>query len=136
MINPLTEDSMTDLENYSSACATTRPAATEKTATIYEGDNIKRYYRQYILYKWNANFYIHRWSRYPWIMGDTVKVIELVGNSTESWEDAAQNALDDADATLENISGIEITSQTADVDDGQIERYKTTVDVAFELEDR
>lgn len=69
-------------------------------------------------------------------MADTVKVIELVGNSTESWEDAAQNALDDADATLENITGIEITSQTADVDDGQIDRYRTTVDVAFELQDR
>lgn len=67
-------------------------------------------------------------------MGDTVKVIELVGNSTESWEDAAQNALDDADATLEEITGIEITSQTASVENGQIERYKTTVDVAFELQ--
>lgn len=69
-------------------------------------------------------------------MGDTVKVIELVGNSGNSWEDAAQNALDDANETLENISGIEITSQTADVEDGQIQQYKTTVDVAFELEDR
>lgn len=67
-------------------------------------------------------------------MGDTVKVIEVVGNSTESWEDAAQNALDDADATLEEITGIEITSQTASVENGQIERYKTTVDVAFELQ--
>lgn len=69
-------------------------------------------------------------------MGDTVKVIELVGNSGNSWEDAAQNALDDANETLENISGIEITSQTADVENGQIQQYKTTVDVAFELEDR
>lgn len=69
-------------------------------------------------------------------MGDTVKVIELVGNSSNSWEDAAQNALDDASETLENISGIEITSQTADVEDGQIQQYKTTVDVAFELKER
>lgn len=69
-------------------------------------------------------------------MGDTVKVIELVGSSNDSWEDAAQNALDDADESLENISGIEIESQTADVENGQIEQYRTTVDVAFELEDR
>lgn len=67
-------------------------------------------------------------------MGDTVNVIELVGNSTDSWEDAAQSALDDADETLENISGIEIESQTANVEDGRIERYRTTVHVAFELE--
>lgn len=69
-------------------------------------------------------------------MGDTVKVIELVGNSTDSWEDAAQNALADADETLENISGIEIESQTADVENGQIDRYRTTVHVAFDLKDR
>ena len=67
-------------------------------------------------------------------MGDTVKVIELTGNSTESWEDAAQNALEDASETLENISGIEVTSQTADVDGGSIERYKTTLHVSFALE--
>ncbi|ADB61512.1 protein of unknown function DUF1458 [Haloterrigena turkmenica DSM 5511] len=69
-------------------------------------------------------------------MGETVKVIQLTGNSTESWEDAAQNALDDADETLENISGIEIESQTAEVEDGTIERYRTTLDVAFVLEGR
>lgn len=67
-------------------------------------------------------------------MTETVKVIELVGNSTESWEDAAQNALDDAEESLENISGIEIVSQTADVEGGQIERYKTTLNVSFVLE--
>lgn len=64
----------------------------------------------------------------------TVKVIELVGNSSESWEDAAQNALEDADETLEGISGIEIVSQTADVADGEIEQYRTTVHVSFALE--
>lgn len=69
-------------------------------------------------------------------MGETVKTIELIGNSMESWEDAAQNALDDAEKTVESISGIEVESQTADVENGQIERYKTTLHVAFELEDR
>lgn len=69
-------------------------------------------------------------------MGETVKVIELVGNSTESWEDAAQNALDDADKSLDNISGIEIESQTAQVANGQIEQYRTTLDVSFVLQDR
>ncbi|QRV14361.1 dodecin domain-containing protein [Haloterrigena salifodinae] len=69
-------------------------------------------------------------------MGETVKVIQLPGNSTESWEDAAQNALDDADETLENISGIESESQTAEVEDGTIERYRTTLDVAFVPEGR
>ncbi len=66
-------------------------------------------------------------------MSETVKVIELVGNSTESWEDAAQNAISHADETLENINGVEVISQTASVDDGTIERYKTTLHVTFAL---
>ncbi len=69
-------------------------------------------------------------------MGNTVKTIELIGNSTESWEDAAQKAVDDANRTVESIRGIEIESQTANVEDGRIERYKTTIHVAFELQDR
>lgn len=69
-------------------------------------------------------------------MGDTAKIIELVGNSSQSWEDAAQNALEDADETIENISGIEVKSQTADVENGRIDRYQTTVHISFGLQDR
>lgn len=64
----------------------------------------------------------------------TVKTIKLTGNSSESWEDAAQRALTDADETLEQISGIELVSQTADVEDGELTRYKSTIHVAFELQ--
>ena len=69
-------------------------------------------------------------------MSNTVKTIELIGNSTSSWEDAAQNALADAEETLEGITGISIDAQTADVENGEIQRYKTTLHVAFELQDR
>jgi dodecin len=65
----------------------------------------------------------------------TVKVIELQGESDESWEDAAESAVQDASETLQGISGIEVVSQTADVDDdGQITGYNTTVHVAFTLQ--
>lgn len=67
-------------------------------------------------------------------MSETVKVIELVGSSTESWEDAAHNALDDANETLENINGVKVASQTASIEDGDVERYKTTLHVTFELQ--
>ena len=69
-------------------------------------------------------------------MEATHKTIELIGNSTDSWEDAAQNALDDADETIKGISGIEIKSQTANVENGQIERYKTILHVAFEIQNQ
>lgn len=67
-------------------------------------------------------------------MSETVKVIELVGNSQESWEDAAQNALEDATETLEHVRGFEVVSQTAKVEDGTIDRYKATIHVAFVLD--
>lgn len=69
-------------------------------------------------------------------MTDTVKTIELIGNSTESWEDAARNALRDADETIEGITGLEVKSQTATVENGRITRYKSTIHVGFTLEDR
>jgi len=67
-------------------------------------------------------------------MSETVKVIELMGTSDRSWEHAAQNALDDAEDTLDRISGVKIHSQTANVENGQIQEYKTTLHVSFALE--
>jgi flavin-binding protein dodecin len=67
-------------------------------------------------------------------MPETAKVIELMGSSTESWEDAAQNALDDADETLKNITEIEITSQTASVEAGRIQEYETKMHISFALD--
>lgn len=64
----------------------------------------------------------------------SVKVIELVGESSESWEAAAQQALDDASETLEGISGIEIVSQTAKVEDDEIVQYRSTVHISFPIQ--
>ncbi|MDG6221605.1 MAG: dodecin family protein [Candidatus Thermoplasmatota archaeon] len=61
----------------------------------------------------------------------TAKVIEVIGNSNESWEKAAENALKDASKSIRNISGAEIKSQTADVKDGEIVDYKVAVKLAF-----
>lgn len=68
-------------------------------------------------------------------MGDTAKIIELVGTSTESWEHAAQTAVDDAGETLEGITGVKVVSQTANLgEDGTIQEYRTTVHVSFGLQ--
>ncbi|WP_336365041.1 dodecin family protein [Halalkalicoccus salilacus] len=57
-----------------------------------------------------------------------------MGDSEESWEDAAQQAVADANETLEEITGIDVVSQTADVEDGSITHYRTTPHVAFILQ--
>ncbi|EJN57149.1 dodecin family protein [Halogranum rubrum] len=60
-----------------------------------------------------------------------VKIIKVLGTSTESWEDAAREAVAQASSTVENISGIEIEDWTASIEDGQITEYKATVEIAF-----
>ncbi|SHJ65544.1 hypothetical protein SAMN02745227_00350 [Anaerobranca californiensis DSM 14826] len=62
-----------------------------------------------------------------------VKIIELVGDSPKSWEDAANQALARAEESVENITGVEIKRMTAVVRDGRIVEYKTNLDVAFEV---
>ncbi len=64
------------------------------------------------------------------------KVIELIGVSDTSWEDAARNAVKDASKTIKNITGLEVMSTTASVKDGELTKYKTCVKVAFGLTDR
>lgn len=62
---------------------------------------------------------------------ETVKVIELIGISTESWEDAANNAVLEATKTLDNITGLEVVAQTAKVENNKIASFRTNVKVAF-----
>lgn len=63
-----------------------------------------------------------------------VKVIDLIGSSAESWEAAASEAVMEASKTLRGITGIDVISQSAEVEDGRITQYRTTVRVAFILE--
>ncbi len=48
-----------------------------------------------------------------------VKVIKVLGISEESWEEAAKEAFGKASETVEDISGIEVESWTANVEDGK-----------------
>lgn len=60
-----------------------------------------------------------------------VKVIELVGSSSDSWEDAARNALTGAAKSLHGIMRVEVMRWTAEVADGRITRYQAEVKVSF-----
>ncbi len=63
------------------------------------------------------------------------KIIELVGSSEESWSEAADTAVKTASKSIKNITGLEVVSMTAQVNDGNIVTYKSTVKVAFGVED-
>ena len=62
------------------------------------------------------------------------KIIELVGSSTESWEDAVRSAVAEASRTLRGVTGVDVQDWTASVEDGEIVEYKANVKVAFGVE--
>jgi flavin-binding protein dodecin len=60
-----------------------------------------------------------------------VKIVELVGKSDKSWEDAIANAVSGASRTVRNITGVEVLNMTGNVENGRIVEYKADVRIAF-----
>ena len=68
-------------------------------------------------------------------MSDSVyKVIELVGSSTVSWEDAAKNAILKASKSLRDLRIAEVLSQDIHLKDGKIEFYRTKIKLSFKYQ--
>jgi hypothetical protein len=63
------------------------------------------------------------------------KVIELVGTSAESWEQAAANAVSRASKTLKDLRIAEVTAMDMHISEGKIESYRTKVKVSFKYID-
>lgn len=63
-----------------------------------------------------------------------VRVIELIGVSSVSWSDAAQQAVTRASEKLRHITGLDVLSNSAVVRDGTIIEYHVNVKIAFVLE--
>jgi flavin-binding protein dodecin len=65
-------------------------------------------------------------------MADSVyKVIELVGSSPTSWEDAAKNAVETAGKSLRDLRIAEISKLDMKVDDGKVTAYRARVNLSF-----
>ncbi|WP_227377925.1 dodecin family protein [Haladaptatus halobius] len=64
-----------------------------------------------------------------------VKVIKVLGTSEESWEAAAKEAVSQASKTIDDIHGVDLEGWTATVENGQITEYKTTVEIAFPVQE-
>jgi flavin-binding protein dodecin len=64
-----------------------------------------------------------------------VKVIEIIGESTKSWEEACQKAVHIASSSLRNLIGVDVVSMTGKIKDGKITVYRATVKVAFRIEE-
>jgi len=62
------------------------------------------------------------------------KIIELVGTSEISWEEAAKNAVELAGKSLKNLRVAEIVKLDMKVDDGKVTAYRARVNLSFKYE--
>ncbi len=60
-----------------------------------------------------------------------VKVVEIIGVSEKSWEDAVATAVAKTAETITGITGVEVTSFTAKVEGGKVIRYQAACKIAF-----
>jgi flavin-binding protein dodecin len=63
------------------------------------------------------------------------KKVTLIGQSTDGFDAAVEDAVDRATETLENVSWVEVQSQGVEVASVDEPEYQAEVEVAFELED-
>lgn len=62
-----------------------------------------------------------------------VKVIEVLAESTKSWEDATSNAIAKASKSVDNISSAWVKDQSVKVEDGKVTAYRVTLKISFAI---
>jgi dodecin len=64
--------------------------------------------------------------------GDKVyKLVEVIGTSTKSWEEAAKNAVETAAKTLRDLRIAEVVKMDMKVEGGKVRAYRTRVLLSF-----
>jgi dodecin len=67
-------------------------------------------------------------------MADVAKVVTIIGSSPESFAKAADVAVQEAAKTLRGITGAQVVSMSAEVENDRISVFRTTVNIAFGIE--
>jgi dodecin len=63
--------------------------------------------------------------------GSIYKIIEIVGTSKNSWEDAAKTAVETAAKTLEDLRVAEVIKLDVTIDENKVSAYRARVAVSF-----
>lgn len=70
-------------------------------------------------------------------MPDSIyKVIELIGTSEKSWEEAAKKAVEKAAETLEDLRIAEVSAMDMKIEEGKVVAYRTKVKLSFRFRER
>lgn len=62
------------------------------------------------------------------------KIIELVGTSDVSWEEAAKNAVETASKSLRDLRIAEVKELDMKIEDGKVVAYRTRLNISFKYE--
>lgn len=68
-------------------------------------------------------------------MDSVYKVIELIGTSPDSWEDAAKNSVETASKTLKDLRIAEVLEFDLKMEDGKVTAFRTKVKISFKYQD-
>ena len=69
-------------------------------------------------------------------MADSIyKIIEVVGTSKKSWEDAARNAVETAGKTVKDLRVAEIVRLDMTVDEGKVVNFRARVHLSFKFDE-
>lgn len=60
-----------------------------------------------------------------------VKVIEIMSNSSKSWEDATEKGIEKASESIKGIKSAFVQSQSVTVDDNKVKEYRVNLKVSF-----
>jgi len=63
--------------------------------------------------------------------GSTYKIIELVGTSDTSWEEAAKTAVETAGESLKDLRIAEVTKLDVTIENGKLTSYRARINVSF-----
>ncbi|MBF8778684.1 dodecin [Pseudomonas fulva] len=63
----------------------------------------------------------------------TYKLVELVGSSTTSIEDAIHNALAEASKSIEHLEWFEVAETRGHIQDGKVAHFQVTLKVGFRI---
>jgi hypothetical protein len=63
--------------------------------------------------------------------GSIYKIIEIVGTSKTSWEDAAKTAVETAAKTLEDLRVAEVIKLDLTIDENKVTVYRTRLSISF-----
>jgi dodecin len=68
-------------------------------------------------------------------MANTVyRVVDVIGVSTESWEDAARSAVETASTSLRDLRIAEVTKLDMTIDNGRVVNYRARLNLSFKYE--